>query len=335
MIANTFEKNILSRKILLSIRQRDLAVFRFLESSSKILCPAETFCFFLKVYSRKQFFFQLSFLSSFIFNRSWSKQVFSWMENRWAPEYRWIVLEKNFFLKEQSLRFSFFLAPFLLLEQMHSLPLTVLYQMKNFLDKKFALSKGFILKNDRRLVCWNYIKWLSTLHDLVVPFSFSCLDWWYFRLIDLIKTEEPILYFSDNLSFSHADLHKGNIGFSSSGMKVIDWSGVTVAHWLFDIASFLTESLTGVFRKYRSVFLNLYNFSLDEARVLKLLMNYHNLFWFYWAEYLMKKSKEHVFERRFIFYSKISQLKFQSVMKDLRFFLAKKIIKKILQRTPK
>jgi len=25
--------------------------------------------------------------------------------------------------------------------------------MKNFLDKKFALSKGFILKNDRRLVC--------------------------------------------------------------------------------------------------------------------------------------------------------------------------------------
>ncbi|AVN65112.1 hypothetical protein CG002_01895 [Mesoplasma florum] len=101
-------------------------------------------------------------------------------------------------------------------------------------------------------------------------------------------------YWSDNSKpvFSHNDLVKGNFINYKKGWKVIDFEYGMYNHYLFDYASFISESLS---YKRWNVFLSLLNLTSTELNKISDLILYQNYLWIYWASYMFEQTNEQVF----------------------------------------
>ncbi|AVN60384.1 hypothetical protein CG007_01980 [Mesoplasma entomophilum] len=102
-------------------------------------------------------------------------------------------------------------------------------------------------------------------------------------------------YWSDNSKpvFSHNDLVKGNFINFKKGWKVIDFEYAMYNHYLFDYASFVSESLN---KKRWNVFLNLLNLSQAELSKITDLILYQNYLWIYWASYMFEQTNDQIFK---------------------------------------
>lgn len=137
------------------------------------------------------------------------------------------------------------------------------WKWSNFLEKMAYLSKNIRSKKIRKL------------HGSVLKFVFS--------------------YEKSNYSLvlSHNDLVPGNILWfkEKNQFFLIDWEYGSLNNRLFDIASFASETLVGKWKKWRSYWFSLFSLSSREKKNLFQWMRYHDLFWFYWANYFFVLSK--------------------------------------------
>ncbi|ATZ21620.1 phosphotransferase family protein [Mesoplasma tabanidae] len=174
----------------------------------------------------------------------------------------------------------------------------------NFYQSAITLHDTDICVNKMKSI----IKIISKIHNLELldvktfnPKEFSeffikntkkCLFDLYFikNKVDLIITN----YWSDNSKpvFSHNDLVKGNFINFKKGWKVIDFEYGMYNHYLFDYASFVSESLN---KKRWNVFLNLLNLSSSELNKINDLILFQNYLWIYWASYMFEQTNEQVF----------------------------------------
>lgn len=93
--------------------------------------------------------------------------------------------------------------------------------------------------------------------------------------------------------FSHNDLVKGNFINYKKGWKVIDFEYAMYNHYLFDYASFISESLKP---KRWKTFINMLNLTNQELLKLNDLIFYQNYLWIYWASYMFEQTKKQIFK---------------------------------------
>jgi len=116
---------------------------------------------------------------------------------------------------------------------------------------------------------------------------------------DLSEFELPVNqvideYYSDNQKcFSHNDLTRGNFLFTpSNGLKLIDYEYSCYNHYLFDYASFITESLNGT---NEAEFLKLLNLNETEKQKLDNLMLYALVLWINWCNYMYEAFGDEIY----------------------------------------
>ncbi|ASZ09142.1 hypothetical protein CK556_02070 [Mesoplasma chauliocola] len=116
-------------------------------------------------------------------------------------------------------------------------------------------------------------------------------------------------YWNDSVKavFSHNDLVKGNFINFKKGWKVIDFEYAMYNHYLFDYASFISESLN---KKRWPVFIEMLNLSSQELLKLKDLITYQNYLWIYWASYMFEQTQENIF-------IEIAKEKYENMQKEI------------------
>lgn len=92
--------------------------------------------------------------------------------------------------------------------------------------------------------------------------------------------------------FSHNDLVSKNFINFKKGWKIIDFEYACYNHYLFDYASFISESLP--FKKWDK-FINLLSLNYDETKKIKDIIFYQNYLWAYWAIYMFEKTENKIF----------------------------------------
>ncbi|ATZ18062.1 phosphotransferase [Mesoplasma melaleucae] len=128
--------------------------------------------------------------------------------------------------------------------------------------------------------------------DFFIQNTKKCL----FDLSEFKPKVESIIksYWDDKTKpvFSHNDLVKGNFINYKKGWKVIDFEYGMYNHYLFDYASFISESLN---KKRWNVFINMLNLTSKELSKLHDLIYYQNYLWIYWASYMFEQTSEQIF----------------------------------------
>ncbi|WP_031543196.1 phosphotransferase [Mesoplasma photuris] len=99
-------------------------------------------------------------------------------------------------------------------------------------------------------------------------------------------------YTNAKIVVSHNDLVQGNFLKTDKCWVLIDFEFTMKNHYLFDYASFMSESLS--MHKWDK-FLSLLN--LDEFETAKLydLIKYQNYLWSYWASYMYQLTNENIY----------------------------------------
>ncbi|PPE06284.1 phosphotransferase family protein [Mesoplasma corruscae] len=92
--------------------------------------------------------------------------------------------------------------------------------------------------------------------------------------------------------FSHNDLVLNNFINFKKGWKVIDFEYASYNHYLFDYASFISESLPV---KKHDKFIELLNLTEKEKKKLNDLILFQNYLWGYWALYMFEKTNNSIF----------------------------------------
>ncbi|ATZ17278.1 choline kinase [Williamsoniiplasma luminosum] len=82
---------------------------------------------------------------------------------------------------------------------------------------------------------------------------------------------------------SHNDLIVENFLIKDHKMFLIDFEYVSLNHYLFDYASFISEALP---KSKHQAFISLLNLTPKELIKLNQLIQYHNFLWAHWAKYL-------------------------------------------------
>ncbi|WP_027063320.1 phosphotransferase [Mesoplasma seiffertii] len=95
------------------------------------------------------------------------------------------------------------------------------------------------------------------------------------------------------LVVSHNDLVRGNFLKLKRRWVLIDFEFVSLNHWLFDYASFMSESLEV---EQWPKFLNLLNLSVDNQQKLQDFITYQNYLWSYWASYMYHFTSQEIFK---------------------------------------
>ncbi|PPE05518.1 phosphotransferase [Williamsoniiplasma lucivorax] len=108
------------------------------------------------------------------------------------------------------------------------------------------------------------------------------------------KIDAIIKNYYDDVSpvVSHNDLIPENFLIKDQQMYLIDFEYVSLNHYLFDYASFMTESLK---KEQNPTFLKLLNLNNQELIKLTELMQYQNYLWAHWAKYMYQNSKNEIF----------------------------------------
>ncbi|AUF83519.1 hypothetical protein CXP39_01775 [Mesoplasma syrphidae] len=131
-------------------------------------------------------------------------------------------------------------------------------------------------------------------------------------IFDLSQYDQKIVRIIDDwddgsgLVVSHNDLVRGNFLKISNRWVLIDFEFASLNHWLFDYASFMSESLDP---DQWPKFLKLLNLSAIDLQKLFDFITYQNYLWSYWASYMYQSTKQEIFKE--IAQDKLKKLAFK------------------------
>ncbi|ATZ16467.1 choline/ethanolamine kinase [Entomoplasma freundtii] len=102
-------------------------------------------------------------------------------------------------------------------------------------------------------------------------------------------------YYFDNhtLVVSHNDLIRENFLMVDGEYFLIDFEYVSLNHYLFDYASFISEALD---EQEGQRFKDLLKLNAHESKKLNDLILYQNFLWAHWAQYMLEKTKMPIYE---------------------------------------
>lgn len=102
-----------------------------------------------------------------------------------------------------------------------------------------------------------------------------------------VKERNVINYFKEfknkKVVLSHQDLHKLNFMILNHKIKIIDFEFAILNTFLFDIASFITETLIKLNPSLIPVWIQKWNLTPQQLQIMIKICNYQNLVWYYWS----------------------------------------------------
>ncbi|AGM24975.1 phosphotransferase [Spiroplasma chrysopicola] len=111
----------------------------------------------------------------------------------------------------------------------------------------------------------------------------------YEKTIDYQKLATP----TKDLVLCHNDLNPGNFLISKNKMYLIDFEYAMYNDRLFDIGSFISETLTK--QEDINLWLTFFDLSPQEKEKLAAWINYQNILWIYWATYMYQERQNPIF----------------------------------------
>ncbi|WP_338971235.1 phosphotransferase [Spiroplasma endosymbiont of Panorpa germanica] len=135
-------------------------------------------------------------------------------------------------------------------------------------------------------------------------------------IFDLSEFRDRIITFLQNnkiqnYSLCHNDLVPGNFLFTTLGLKIIDYDFMHLNDPLFDLASFVSETLKEEPTNTR-FFLKQFDLRIEEFKKITNYIFYQNYLWCYWGMYMFQRTKLQI-------YKNIAEEKFQQ-LKNTKFF---------------
>ncbi|AXK51247.1 phosphotransferase [Spiroplasma alleghenense] len=120
-------------------------------------------------------------------------------------------------------------------------------------------------------------------------------------IFDLIPFKEKIYkIINENqiteFTFCHNDLVPGNFLFTNSGLKIIDYDFASLNDPLFDLASFVSETLKQD-PLFTRTFLKEFDLTIDEYKKVTNYIFYQNYLWCYWAMYMFQRTEKNIFQK--------------------------------------
>ncbi|AGM25991.1 putative choline kinase [Spiroplasma syrphidicola EA-1] len=117
-------------------------------------------------------------------------------------------------------------------------------------------------------------------------------------LVDLTSYEKTIDYQklvtpAKDLVLCHNDLNPGNFLIHHDKMYLIDFEYAMYNDRLFDIGSFISETLTKP--EDITLWLTFFDLNRQEKEKLAAWINYQNILWIYWATYMYQERQNRVF----------------------------------------
>lgn len=109
------------------------------------------------------------------------------------------------------------------------------------------------------------------------------------ELIQWLKTYQP-----QQIVLAHNDLIIDNFVYQDKKWYLIDWDFATLNDRLFDIASFVSETLTK--SEDINYWYQLFKISESELEIINNWIKYQNLIWYHWAEYLYQKTNNKTYQ---------------------------------------
>lgn len=133
------------------------------------------------------------------------------------------------------------------------------------------------------IATWNGLEKLELFCSLVkVPKNIKKLKT---ELTNWLKTYQP-----KDIVLCHNDLIGDNFIISNNNWYIVDWDFTCLNDRLFDIASFVSETLTR--EDDIKHWYELFNVSKKELEIINQWIKYQNLIWYHWAWYLYKATKD-------------------------------------------
>jgi thiamine kinase-like enzyme len=146
------------------------------------------------------------------------------------------------------------------------------------------------IKNKEKIKVWDWKKELNKYLNLTKQ-----------KIKDELKNKVNLIYkFFDNyqiknLTLTHNDLILDNFVYLKKWI-LIDFDFACLNDYLFDIASFISESIPWN-EKYQTYWYHQFNLSNEEKETVKQWINYQNLIWYCWAWYMFKITKKEVYQK--------------------------------------
>lgn len=142
------------------------------------------------------------------------------------------------------------------------------------------------INSDIKVFC--YKSWLQKYKKLVKK-PLLDLALYETRMYDLFQGYQP-----HKLTLCHNDLVAGNLLFNEDKMYLIDFEYTCINDPLFDIASFISETLTK--EEDIALWIKQFNLNKDEITMLNHWIYYQDILWIYWANYMyeIKKNEKYL-----------------------------------------
>lgn len=163
----------------------------------------------------------------------------------------------------------------------------------NITNKQIILISNIIKKlhlikiTDKNIKKWNWFQQWQLFKSLVKNPLFN------------LKTEEKLVleffnkYTPEKQVLSHNDLVPGNFLFTKNKLYLIDYEYCMINDYLFDISSFINESL--IKKDDIELWIKQFNLLNNEKNIIFWWWQYQNIIWFYWANYLYEKTNKIIY----------------------------------------
>lgn len=134
---------------------------------------------------------------------------------------------------------------------------------------------------------WNPTKQLNLYCNLIKSeYEFLTIK---NELIQWLKTYQP-----KQIVLAHNDLVIDNFVYQNKKWYLIDWDFAALNDRLFDIASFVSETLTKT--EDINYWYQLFQITEAELKIINNWIKYQNLIWYHWAQYLYKKTNNEIYQ---------------------------------------
>lgn len=143
------------------------------------------------------------------------------------------------------------------------------------------------VKIKNKIKHWDAINQLNLYCNLIKPeFDFQTIK---NDLRQWLKTYQP-----KQKVLAHNDLVINNFVYQNKKWYLIDWDFAAVNDRLFDIAAFVSETLTK--SEDINYWYQLFDISDSELQIINYWIKYQNLIWYHWAEYLAQKTNQKIYQ---------------------------------------
>lgn len=197
------------------------------------------------------------------------------------------------------------------------------YYITKYIDHSYTLDKDNIT-NEQIMLISNIIKKLHLIkiNDKNIKKWDWFQQWQLFKSLVkkpnfILEEEEKLVagffnkYIPERQVLSHNDLVPGNFLFAKNKLYLIDYEYCMINDYLFDISSFINESLTK--KDDIKLWLKQFNLSKNKKIIIFWWWQYQNIIWFYWANYLYEKTNK-------IIYLQILNEKYQKLQNKKEYY---------------